>query len=327
MFLKIFGFFSVHVLFVCLFSYGLSMMGPDETLSFSMGHSSSKENAAMIALCMWPLATLGSLWFLAMNLRTLRSRGAIEWLRDRWNVMHFVTYATQLLVDCLFILQIVPHPSMCVVCAASILLLFGDTLFFARGFDTIGPIVTMVFEIIIQIRHYMLAMLIIVAGFSMAFTVLLGPKVAMFKNPLASAFWLINTGVYGELTWIVPAVADQDQGCDAGEGETEQHGLSVPAIVLFELFMALVALVWLNLLIVIMQDATQQVRGSAHRVAVSEKTKLLLDIDHTWLPIFIALGWNSLADSENFPKWIHVLTPVLDVSSSASNAGSENCSG
>jgi hypothetical protein len=74
--------------------------------------------------------------------------------------------------------------------------------------------------------------------------------------------------------------------------------------------MASVALVLLNLLIVIMGDATERVRGSSQLHAVSEKTQLLLEIDELWLPVLVSLGQTHLAHPSNFPLWLHMLVPT-----------------
>ena len=111
---------------------------------------------------------------------------------------------------------------------------------------------------------------------------------------MSSAFWLVNSGVYGELTWIVPDVKRS----------------SFAAVFVFELFMAVIALICLNLLIVIMNDATNKVRAASQRVAVSEKTQLLLEIDELWLPVMASMGRRRVADSANFPRWLHALAPA-----------------
>ena len=54
-------------------------------------------------------------------------------------------------------------------------------------------------EIIYQIRHYVLAMLMISVGFAMSFTVLLGPRNASYNDPLKALFYLVNSGIYGEV--------------------------------------------------------------------------------------------------------------------------------
>ena len=171
----------------------------------SGGQDASHSTFAAIALGTLPFAFLGSLSFLAIEMRQIRLGSLGEHLRDPWNIVQLSAYGLQLFVDVLFVMRgLFPAGVVRSLCAFSLLLLFFNVLFFARGFDNLGPIVTMVLQIVVHIRHYVLVMLVIVCAFAMAFTVALGPRLENYADPIRALFLLINTGVYGELTWVVP---------------------------------------------------------------------------------------------------------------------------
>ena len=79
---------------------------------------------------------------------------------------------------------------------------------------------------------------------------------------------------------------------------------------LFEAYMTIVAIVLLNLLIVIMNDATEQVRSASQMHAISNRAQLVIEIDELWVPVLLGLGQRRLADAKNFPRWLHVLAPA-----------------
>ena len=65
-------------------------------------------------------------------------------------------------------------------------------LSYARGFDSLGPLVRMIIKIMIDVRHFLFIMLLLCLGFAMAFAVAIP-----HYNPIAWLVWMVNTGVYG----------------------------------------------------------------------------------------------------------------------------------
>lgn len=114
-----------------------------------------------------------------------------------------------------------------------------------------GPIVTMVLQIITEIKPYLMVVMILLVGFSMAFTLALGPDVKRFANPGRAFFWLSTVGLMSDPGFILDY-----------QGTTEHFS----GIVLYEAFILMLSLILLNLLIVIMGDATEQVRRHAREL-------------------------------------------------------------
>ena len=184
---------------------------------------------------------------------------------------------------------------MQVLLAVSVLLLTFVWLFYARGFERWGAIVLMIGHIVRDIRWYLFVILIVIIGFMSALTITLGPHMPKYENPLAVMSMLMIFGVYGEV--------------DVEELSSFEVPLqnAVAAEVFFQLYMVVVALVLINMLIVIMNDATERVRSAVSLHAMSEKTQVLLEIDEVHLPI---LTRSSLLTWFLARLWPRLLSPV-----------------
>jgi hypothetical protein len=96
-----------------------------------------------------------------------------------------------------------------------------------------GPLVRMVIQIILDMRAFMVVVLVVLAGFACAFRLLLGwnDKETPYRGFGPSLMTSVTMGLFGELADMVPL--------------TE----TIPGLILFILFMLFVHIIMLNLLI------------------------------------------------------------------------------
>ncbi|KAG5189053.1 Ion transport protein-domain-containing protein, partial [Tribonema minus] len=120
-----------------------------------------------------------ALWFLRKELRQLQSQGGPlkeqiqEYFTDPWNLLDLSAYAL------LFIgvaAQVSTRKSLLADCTNSIvaLLLWFKLLYFMRPFRSTGPLINTIFEIMADMRTFLVILLVVVVGFANAFYAILG---------------------------------------------------------------------------------------------------------------------------------------------------------
>jgi hypothetical protein len=157
-------------------------------------------------------------------------------------------------------------------------------------------------KIIMDVRHFLMIMVILCVGFAVAFSVAV-PEV----NPILWLVWMVNTGVYG----YSELMSEENNHPTVPTQEWKHFG----TLMLFEVLMLMVALILLNLLIAIMNSAYESVRLVATLEMMNEKSTIIIQIERLWLPMCIK--WFKLDGDVLFPRWLHVLVPVGQVGGGA----------
>jgi len=282
-----FAVFAIYLVVSSVFSYTAMQcadLGWDELLSSQPGRT---------AVFSAPLATLGSLVFLLIETLEVRKFGLMTYISSYWNWLDAFAFTLQLVSDVLFFLR---HEDALSVAAVAILLLFLKVMYFARGLQRFGPLIIMIIAITEYIWPLVSFLLLLLGGFSMAFTIALGQKFSRFRQPHLTLYHLVNTGLYGELE----AMLDDLRG-------------NALAVVLFEVLMSIVMILLLNLLIAMMNAAFEKVRRVAQLEALHERAKIIIEIEMLWLPWIETFTGRDMVD-RNFPAWLHILVPAKDVS-------------
>lgn len=148
----------------------------------------------------------------------------------------------------------------------------------------------MIVKIMVDIKHFLMVMVVLIMAFAMSFT-------ALGDGMVVSLFWVINTGLF-QLT--PPPDFDAALGSYT---DTVTH-----TKILFLILMVMVALILLNLLIAIMNQTYEDVRRVAALEVAGQKSRIILDIERFMLPVFMDLLDIKL--SMIFPRWLHVLVPI-----------------
>jgi peptidoglycan hydrolase CwlO-like protein len=194
-----------------------------------------------------------------------------EWLRDFWNALDITAYTLTLIA---VLKQATAadtsHPELDttanIINATAAVLLWFKLLHFMRPYQSTGPLVMMIFEIIADIRTFLLILAIVVVGFANAFYAILS------KGP---------TSNYSTLYLAVRT----SFSCMLGGYDLEELDDSTTPVVLsifWAVFMVIVAIVLLNVLIAIISDSYERLTALSTTNWRLEKAKIVLSC-HTLL--------------------------------------------
>lgn len=147
----------------------------------------------------------------------------------------------------------------------------------------------MIYKIMIDIRHFIMVMAVLIMAFAMSF-------IALGDGMIVSLFWVINTGMFD----LTPP--DQFDTSKETYSDTVTH-----VKIVFLILMGMVALILLNLLIAIMNSTYEEVRRVAALEVAYEKSRIILDIERFMLPVFMDLFHIEI--ELMFPRWLHILLP------------------
>ena len=163
--------------------------------------------------------------------------------------------------------------------------------------------------------------MLLMVGFSIAFTVALGPGLGEpiddFRKPWTSLVWLVDAGLWGF------------GGLNSKEHTSGYVSFTeIVIIVMFNFLMVMVALIMLNLLIAIMNSAYESVQKVAQLEVLHERSVIILGIERLLLPLVKKCGWRTHQrdahgsahadvpfvggddDDPDFPRWLHLLVPT-----------------
>ena len=293
-YLKQLAAFLLHLLLVCVFSYVLSRTYRARTWQVLV-----EDYTGQLAVALFPFVSLISGVFFFIEIRQLLVDGSVTYFNDPFKYLDLLTFAMQIVVDALFVTR---SRVMRPVCAFNVLLFFFKILTFTRGFDNWGPLVRMIMKVCLEVRNFVIVIIVAIIGFAMAFTVALGPATGdegfaknTFRSPISTMYWISKTGLY--------------------TFDTAEHDKNVSnypdAILLFEIMMFAIALILLNLLIAIMNSAYEDVKVASSLEVLYQKANIISSMEKLWLPLLIQ--WGSLDKeslAELYPKWLHILVPL-----------------
>ena len=170
----------------------------------------------------------------------------------------------------------------------SVLLFFFKALGYARGFDRWAPLIRMIIKIVQDIRYFLMVVIFILVGFSMAF-------MALGDSGGGSFYWVYGSTMSGS-------------SVDADVEIAPHHmGRFISYTLILWLLMFMVAVVCMNLLIAIMSSTYEKVDSVSAQEALHEQTKIILDIERFFLPEL--MKWFKIPFEDMFPRWLHVLLP------------------
>jgi len=346
--------FAVHLIVITAFAILCAVKAP--LPGEQIGTGFKEGDLLMIFLVFaWVFTTVRSLRLCQSILRLLCRSGLI--VLDKWLVLDVINTASQLIVNILFWLQGVAGSLIVVdsgepngvntgqdvglytvLLAAVLLTSFLRSLYFFRGWLTLGALVHTFERILIAILPLMLLLVVVLLGFAFAIWVLVQTEldtsvVPGWESPFEALFVVVNMGLYIYFDELVITL--------------ERHWT---ILVLYETFLLITQIVMLNMLIAIMSDSYQEVRDLGELVARFERARLTLVYEDRlllsrrngrdagerlpWLSETLATCVLALwpwkkpkrdpgAPDERFPRWLHVLLPV-DNSRGASGGSSKH---
>lgn len=208
------------------------------------------------------------------------------------------------LVELMIILHLLRRPSTVVAASLLVLVVWSRLLFYMRAHSATGALVRMLIEILKDMRHFVVILLVILMGFSTAMHVLLNPRsggrsadnndeaLVSHANPLRSLVQMWN-GVMGSFEF---AIYDSSQ-------------FSWLAWLLYIVFTFIVIIVMLNLLIALMGDSYERVNNQKEQARQLELAGIIIDTETQMRlrPYDAKTGLPNPDWQHFFPKWVVVL--------------------
>jgi len=232
-------------------------------------------------------AVIALIWLRSVftEVRSLLRRGLLQYVKSGWNLLDLAILGLLVAVGVQYasLCQMterpdVPMPSniqaLLTVSALTSVALWVRILYFLLGFKDTGALVRMVIQIIIDMRFFLLLMVLIAIGFGIGFRLLFYSYI--LANGLGDGE---DGGGWGNWLRIAAnmytiALGDWDTG-EFYNGTSDGNF----SILLFGLYLLAMVVILLNLLIAIMGDSYDRVKDKEELEFMRGKVKLLMDLE------------------------------------------------
>ncbi|GFR49848.1 hypothetical protein Agub_g11948 [Astrephomene gubernaculifera] len=237
------------------------------------------------------------IYFLVLECVQLAALGAAAYFDSFWNIVDIAAYVTTLIVCPCTVLRygLGEGQFVAVMVAAEVIMLWIKVLFFGLAIDGVGTFIFMTAEIIKGLKYFIGLLATLYISFAVAFMVLfrnspstnddgstgMGGLYGSFGNALLNVYL------------IMFQIGDPHDSADSEYGHF--------AILLFCTYMFALLVVLLNMLITLMADIYQKVKGVQHFVFLKGRAELIIDVEST-----TGVG---LTNAENHP-YLHLLMPL-----------------
>jgi len=232
----------------------------------------------------------------------------LGYFHEIWNYLDVSGY---LLVVAIIPCHLVRSPSQWIVSALAVVILWVKILGYARGFQNMGPFVRMLFKLVMDVRHFLVLLFLIVVGFALAFNVIVRDTSPDFSNFGLSLFSQYRM-IFGDYSVIFdPTLEDL---------KTQYYGLFVLSRILYVGFSFTVALILLNLLIAIMGNSYATVQANSELEWRWELLEITYEIESNfiWVDKYSVrnmlkrLFRQPIEVKEFNPRWIQVVMSKLN---------------
>ena len=194
--------------------------------------------------------------------------------------------------------------------AVTIIVNWLNMLGYLRGFKLTGSLVRMLIAVVVDMRGFVLLVLMLIIGFSASFTLLLSHEDGFDLR--TSPFTVFNMMLGNiELHWFDdPHMKDQNEthGLKMQNGDlttmTRSSWVAVISDAVFVLFNALIVIIMLNLLIAILGNTYSRIAQHEKVQMEYERARCIYEIERHFMPSFV-LKYNKF-----FPRFLHSLRPA-----------------
>ena len=284
---------TIYIIFVFTFTTSLYIFS-----SYHHGERHTYDNSRYyyLSIILQYFVLAFSAYFVVIEIKQSRYNKSafLQHLQDPWN---FLDLSSQLIVIAGTLLRIIYDAetqfSKCILAVASILL-WAKILYYLRAFEDFGIIVSMVFVMGYDIRHFLMILLIFIIGFSFSFWLLeMGNEYSEYRTVSASLFSLYQA-MFGQFT------------------SSPFYGSDVKSfsIILYVVYGIVVTILMLNLLIALMNNSYSTVNKKGVAQWRLEQAKIIIDQSFL-IPRRILFPH---LDLNYFPETIHILKRVADIS-------------
>ncbi|GIL81855.1 hypothetical protein Vretimale_1435 [Volvox reticuliferus] len=235
-----------------------------------------KSDVAMVAFCV--VLFLYGIYFLILECVQLASLGFAAYFDSFWNIVDIAAYVTTLVVCPCTVFRAGIHRKefVPVLVAAEVIMLWVKVLFFGLAIDGVGTFIFMTAEIIKGLKYFIGLLATLFISFAVAFMVLFRmepenpePDDPRTMGKLYGSFWNSLLNVY----LVMFSIGDPHDAIETEYGHF--------AILLFCVYMFALLVVMLNMIITLMADIYQKVKGIQHFVFLKGRAELIIDVEST----------------------------------------------
>jgi Ion transport protein len=276
---------SIFLIWLISF-YLFSFLFQDEDLTLSLtGLLATPRGALTVAFEL--VALLAMAPFIVLEQGTLAAYGLAGWL-SVWNSLDMATYAIQIALTVMHIGRIgLGSSTLSVLLALQCIFLMFRLQYFSRTFkSTRFSFLDAIRDVLVEIKHYFLFLLIIMLGFASAFAIL-------FRNDQDAEF-------FDTLPHAFLKIYSSQSGLDYKE--MLHSSIPLPATLLNIAYAFIMGMVLVNLLIGIMSNALNKVTEHEALKLLLHKAQIIDELEAT-LPRWL----EDKYEAEWYPRHIHVL--------------------
>ncbi|KXZ50265.1 hypothetical protein GPECTOR_17g904 [Gonium pectorale] len=298
----------VYLLYTVLFTVFAVLFADHDSTASITGLYDTTRGVAIVVFA--GVLFLYGMYFLVLEFVQLASLGASAYFDSFWNIVDIAAYVTTLVVcPCtVFRYGLQQGEFVAALVAAEVIMLWVKVLFYGLAIDGVGTFIFMTAEIIKGLKFFISLLATLFISFAVAFMVLF--RNAPDVNADGSSGLGLLYGNFGNSLLNVYLVMFQ-QGDPHGALTSEYSHF---AVLLYCVYMFAVLVVLLNMIITLMADIFQKVKGIQHFVFLKGRAELIIDVEST--------TGGSLSNADNHP-YLHLLMPLRkdNASSSQRQAG------
>ncbi|GIL43770.1 hypothetical protein Vafri_1390 [Volvox africanus] len=267
----------VYLVYTIIFTIFAVLFADQDIEAKTKALSERKSGVAMLAFC--GVLFLYGIYFLILECMQLASLGFAAYFDSFWNIVDIAAYVTTLVVcPCtVFRKGIGRGDFVAVLVAAEVIMLWVKVLFFGLAIDGVGTFIFMTAEIIKGLKYFIGLLATLFISFAVAFMVLFrlerekdtDQEPATTMGLLYGSFWNSLLNVY----LVMFSIGDPHEAIQTEYGHF--------AILLFCVYMFALLVVMLNMIITLMADIYQKVKGIQHFVFLKGRAELIIDVEST----------------------------------------------
>jgi len=224
------------------------------------------------------LSAISSLWFFREKWIQFQNDG---YLKNTWNLIGMGMFSLQFCVCFLFWKR---NEHVCFVAAVAIIFQYFELMNYGIGWDNMGPLIRLITRMTADLKNFLFILLIVIMGFSLSFKLLEGGISEWFET-FPFSFLQVTRLLHGDMLNF------EEQFDDAQN--------RILTMIFWEVFMAIVVILLLNLLIALMNDTFAKVTKFQKEEQRLQLAKAILQFEQ------------KSFDAKLFPAWLHILKPAL----------------
>jgi Ion transport protein len=245
-------------------------------VQFDMWSTSTNKHLVRLAWSLQGIKCLATLYFVWQELSEFMYKGLQRWLFDVWNIMDATAYSLIYISVSLQVVDATNHSYddttkrhgtwskvTNIINAIAAVLLWCKSLHYMRPYQSTGPLVSMIFKILMAIRPFMAVLTVVVLGFATAFYAVLSASDS--SNPLNYSH--PDTALRTSFSYMLGTY--ELAVLDAGPSQ-------VMLSILWVVFSVIVSILLMNLLIAIISDNFSNLYTTVERSYRMEKCKVVI---------------------------------------------------